>query len=46
MNLVQKLNARLSHFSPTTIYIVGIGDALILVTAAYFAGFIFSKVTQ
>jgi hypothetical protein len=46
MNLIARLNTRLSRFSPTTIYLVGIGDALILVTAAYFLGLVFSKVTQ
>lgn len=46
MNIVQKLNTRLSRFSPTTIYLVGVGDALILVSLAAFAGFIFSKVAQ
>jgi hypothetical protein len=46
MNLIARLNTRLSRFSPTTIYLVGIGDGLILVSLAAFAGFIFSKVTQ
>lgn len=46
MNIVQKLNTRLSRFSPTTIYLIGIGDALILVSLASLAGFLFSKLSQ
>lgn len=46
MNIRAKLDARLSRFSPTTVYVVGLIDGAILVSAAVFLGYLVSKVTH
>lgn len=46
MQIRALLDSRLSRFSPTTVYLVGVGDGLILVALVFLAGFIISKVTH
>lgn len=46
MNIRAKLDSRLSRLSPITVYLVGIGDGLVLAVLAFGAGFLVSKVAQ
>jgi hypothetical protein len=46
MNIRAKLTARLSRFSPLTMYAIGLVDGAILTTVAFVAGFLISKVTH